>query len=624
MKKLMVVDDEAVITTQLEDRLHSMRYDVVGIASSGEESVRMAKELRPDLILMDIVMKGKLDGIDAAKKIKEDMDIPIIFLTAYANDKYIKRAKHAEPFGYIVKPFRENEIRANIEIALYRKDLERKQKQAERRIRRLLLAIEHNPYMIMITDIDGNIEFINNKFSQITNYTPEEVVGKDIRFLQSDKTSPEIFEEMRGEIASGEEWRGELCVRKKDGTSGLKYTVALPVKSINGDTIFSVLVSEKVAKRKKREEQLLKPKTLNVMRAITAGVAHEFNNIFAVVHGWAELLEGSFENEKESENGLHHIMKASDKGAEVVRRMLTFAKADNDTSKYIFFDLKRLIIQAIDFTFSEREKKAKAKGINYKLDKECIKETPDILCNAAELNEVLINIINNAFDAMPDGGCISFSTWSDGNTMFASISDTGHGMTEEVKEKIFDPFFTTRRPQRVGLGMGVAYSIMERHGGKVEVESEEKKGTKFTLSLPIKDGIVQQELSSRPQSLVARGLHILVVDDEDAMCDILDNYFSKVGHLVKVTNSGVEAIKLIKRDHYDLVLCDLVMPDVTGYDVIKALNGLDKVPKIGVSTGWNETLSSSEKKTLSVDFIIKKPFKLLELANHINTLFSDA
>ena len=180
MRRLMVVDDEAVIAMQLEDHLQSMKYDVVGTASSAEESVSMARKLCPDLILMDIVMEGKLDGIDAARMIKEEMDIPIIFLTAYADDKVVNRAMQAEPFGYIVKPFRESEIKANIEIALYRKGLEQKRKQAEERIRRLFLAIDHNPHIIMIIDIEGNIEFINNKFSQTIDYTSSEIIGKEI------------------------------------------------------------------------------------------------------------------------------------------------------------------------------------------------------------------------------------------------------------------------------------------------------------------------------------------------------------------------------------------------------------------------------------------------------------
>jgi len=126
MHKIMVVDDEAVITTRLEERLTSMGYEVVGKASSAKASISMAKRLRPDLILMDIVLPGKSDGIDASEKIKAELDIPIIFLTAYANDKFIKRAKKVEPYGYIVKPFQEKEIKAVIEVALHKKDMERK------------------------------------------------------------------------------------------------------------------------------------------------------------------------------------------------------------------------------------------------------------------------------------------------------------------------------------------------------------------------------------------------------------------------------------------------------------------------------------------------------------------
>jgi len=622
MKRLMVVDDEAVITTQLEDRLQSMKYDVVGTASSAEESVSMARELCPDLILMDIVMKGKLDGIEAAEIIKNEMDVPIIFLTGYTSDNYIKRAKQVMPFGYIVKPFREEDVRANIEIALYRKDLERKQKQAEERIRRLFLAIEHNPHIIVIMDIDGNFEFINNKFSQTTYYTSNEIIGKGISLLQSDKETSEVFKEMRDEIASGEEWRGVLCLRKKDGALCLKYTIAQPVKNISGDIIFSVLILQKVAEREKRRDELLQLEKMNSVRTIVAGIAHEFNNILAVVHGNAEVLEDGFENEKELKKGLHNIKKASDEGAGIVRDMITIAQSDKDTSEHLFFDLKQLIIQAIEAVMPGWKNIAHFSEMKYKIDRNGMKRVPGVFCNPTELREVFVNIINNALDAMPDGGRISFSTWSNEDTVFVEISDTGMGMSEEVKNRIFDPFFTTSRPERTGLGMGVAYSIITRHGGKIGVESEEGKGTTLTLSLPINNETKQQILSSRSApDKVAKGLSILVVDDEEEICSILDKFFSRVGHMVKAVSNGAEAIELAKREDFDLVICDLTMPGVTGHDVIKALNELDKVPKIGVSTGSIEDYSSAEANALKADFIINKPFRLLELANKINVLF---
>ena len=622
MKRVMVVDDEAVITTQLEDRLQFMKYDVVGTASSAEESVHMARELCPDLILMDIVMKGKLDGIDAAVKIKEDLDIPIIFLTAYADDRYIRRAMQAEPFGYIVKPFREEEIRANIEIALYRKKLDRKQKQGEERMRRLFLAIEHCPYMVLIMDVEGNVEYVNSAFVQRTNYTLKEVTGKDVSLLKSDETLPGIYKEVWDKIISGDEWRGELCIRKKDGTSCLKYTVAMPVEDINGNPLFSVLVLEKVAEREKRREGFLQLEKMNSVRTIVAGIAHEFNNILAVVHGSAEMLEDGFENEKELKKRLHNIKQASDHGAGIVRDMITIAKSDKDTSEYIFFDLRQLIVQAIDSAMPGWKNIAHFSEMKYKIDRNDMKRIPGVLCDPTELREVFINIINNALDAMPDGGCISFSTWSNENTVFVKISDTGIGMSKEVNNQMFDPFFTTRRPERTGLGMGVAYSIMKRHSGKMEVESEEGKGTTLTLSLPIKNEIKQQKRSSRSTpDKIAKSLSVLVVDDEEEICNILDTFFSREGHMVKAVSNGAEAIEMAKREDFDLVICDLTMPDVTGHDIVNALNELDKVPKIVISTGSIDDYSSAEVNALKTDFIINKPFKLIELANKINVLF---
>ncbi len=130
MPKIMVVDDEAIIAMQLEELITAMGYEVVGIASSGEEAVRMSEDLKPDLILMDIVMPGESDGIAAAKKIKEKLDVSIIFLTGYSESQLIERAKHVEPFGYIVKPFQEGQIRAAIEISLYKKVMEEELRKA--------------------------------------------------------------------------------------------------------------------------------------------------------------------------------------------------------------------------------------------------------------------------------------------------------------------------------------------------------------------------------------------------------------------------------------------------------------------------------------------------------------
>jgi len=237
-------------------------------------------------------------------------------------------------------------------------------------------------------------------------------------------------------------------------------------------------------------------------------------------------------------------------------------------------------------------------------------------------------MIHNSLDAMPDGGVITMATRCvqqegqlRGDFLEITFSDTGKGMSEEVKQKIFDPFFTTRRPQGTGLGMSVTYSIMNRHGGRIEVESEVGKGATFTLYIPIRKEVVQRVVPSEPvREIETKELRVLVADDEQEICVILKTFLSGKGHIVKVTNNGAEAIELSRREDFDLVLCDLAMPEVNGYDVIKALSELDKKPKIGITTGWGDKLKPIDEEALMVDFIIKKPFNLSELERKIGDL----
>ena len=304
--------------------------------------------------------------------------------------------------------------------------------------------------------------------------------------------------------------------------------------------------------------------------------------------------------------------------------MLKFAKTENDSNRFVSANIKEIIIQSIDFAKPRWKNEAQSKGINYKVDTDGMEKVPAILCNPAELREVFMNIINNALEAMPEGGCLTFTTRSDGDTVFTSVSDTGVGISESVKKRIFDPFFTTRTPVGTGLGMSTAYGIIIRHGGSIEVESEEGKGATFNIRIPINSDSTQQKPSAKPvnQEITANKLCVLVVDDSEEMCVVMDNFLTMRGHTVTVVNSGAEAIELAGKKDFDLVLCDLSMPDVYGYDVIEALNKLEKRPKTGIMTGWNEKLKPIDDEVYKVDFIIKKPFKHAELAMRINSLFN--
>jgi PAS domain S-box-containing protein len=375
-------------------------------------------------------------------------------------------------------------------------------------------------------------------------------------------------------------------------------------------------------KRKQAEEALLQSEKLKSIGTITSGIAHEFNNILAIISGNVQLLEASYKDHEELTKALRTIKRATNDGAEISRRMLKFTNTAKETAGFMPFDISELINQAIVFTMPRWKNMAQVKGINYHMDTEGMKRVPSILCNPTELREVFVNIINNALDAMPDDGRISFSTWSGEDTIFISISDTGEGMSEEVKKNIFDPFFTTKLALGTGLGMSTAYGIVTGHGGKIEVESEVGKGTTYTLQFPAATKTDSPEESSEPeQEIMNKCLRILVVDDEEEICNILDKFFSKKGHLVRTVDNGREAIELAKIDDYDLVLCDMAMPEVFGYDVIKALNKLEKRPMIGIITGWGEKLKPIDDEEFKVDFIIRKPLVFSELTRLINELF---
>ncbi len=631
MSKVMLVDDEAVITMQLEKRLPTMGYDVVGTASSGEESILMARDLKPSLILMDIVMPGRLDGIDAAEIISKELDIPIIFLTAYTDDKFIERAKNVEPYGYIIKPFNEREIRPNIEIALYKKESEQRQKQAVERIRKLSGIVEQNPCMIMITDTKGNIEYVNPRFTQFTGYTSGEVIGKNLCFLKSGEIPPEVYKELWDTIMSGREWRGEFCNKKKNGEIYWEYAFISPIKDVEGVINHFVAVKADITEWKQRGEMLLHLQKLKALEVITSGISHEFSNILAVISGSVQLLKESYKDsvpprcEEELMDKLDIIRESTDNGAEIIRMMNEFIKVkEDDPSGFIAFDIRELIKQVIDFTLPKLKNMAQAKGITYHIDREGLKKVPALQGNPSELREVLVNIMNNAMDAMPDGGCITFRTLSEDDTAIVSISDTGEGMTEEVQKQIFDPFFTTRRPKGTGLGMSVAYGIITRHGGNIDVESEVGNGSTVTIRLPIKKGTAGSKVSIKTiKRKNLKKLNILMVGDEENICMVLDKFLSGEGHKVEVVKNGVEAIKLIKSEGLDLVLCDLSMPDVFGYELIKALNELEKRPKVGVIDGGKDEKEITRGEDLKVDFFVRKPFELSEIRRNIRNVFGD-
>jgi len=235
-------------------------------------------------------------------------------------------------------------------------------------------------------------------------------------------------------------------------------------------------------------------------------------------------------------------------------------------------------------------------------------DLPMILGNPSELREVLTNIIFNAVDAMPEGGKITISTRLRGDRVEVKIADTGVGMTEEVKKRVFDPFFTTKGVTNSGLGMSVSYGIIKRHGGEILIESQPGMGTTFIIHLPIGYGEEKAEekvFKTVPKVPFAR---ILVIDDEDSVRSVLSQMLRAKGYQVAVASNGEEGIERFKNEKFDLVLTDLGMPRISGWDVGKALKRLDPKVPIAMITGWGMELNREKMNESGIDLIVSKPF----------------
>ena len=661
------MDDRENNLMLVEDLLTGEGYNVVSAVNGKDALEKLQAEKEIDLIISDILMPV-MDGFMFCENVKRDeklRNIPFVFSTAsFIEEKDEALALKLGAKKFIRKPFEPSEFLELVQELLKDVDngkikrqeislengnevnrlynerlvekLEKKvlaleneiteRKQAEEALQRsssLLSSVIESPENIIIFALDTNYNYLSFNTSHVK--VMKKVYDVDIEIGQNNLIYIQKEDErLRAEQNYKRVLKGERFVKiQKYGQSNSRLWYELlfnPIYDNSGYVVgFTVFVID-ITEHKRMEEALLKSEKLKSIGTLAAGISHEFNNILAVISGTIQLLNVTHKDDEGLKKPFSTMKMAVDDGALISRKMLKFTKTDNDAEGFVSFDIRDLIMQSIDFTSPRWKNEAQTNGIDYQINMDGMKSVSSIMCNSSELREVFINIINNALDAMPDGGTLSFSTWSDENTVFVCISDTGDGMSEETKRNIFDPFYTTKMAAGTGLGMSLSYGIITRHGGNIEVESEEGKGTKFTLQFPttnesaslITDHEQEQELSER-------NMRILVVDDEDALCVVLDEFFSRCGNKVKTVNNGSDAINIVKSEEFDLVLCDLAMPDISGYDVVEALNKLEKRPKIGIITGCGKKLNSMEE-SMDVDFIARKPFNFSELTKQINDL----
>ena len=361
---------------------------------------------------------------------------------------------------------------------------------------------------------------------------------------------------------------------------------------------------------KAAQETLVRGATLRAVGELAAGAAHHLNNLMAVVLGRTQLLLHK-NRVPEMAPALRTIERAAVDAADTVRRIQAFSRAQHGGTASEL-DLNETVRESIDFTRARWEDEAHVRGAGVEMVFEP-GELPPVLGRKAELREVLTNLILNAVDALPSGGRVLVRSWSEPGRVVVSIRDSGVGMSPEVRDRAFEPFFTTKGVQRLGLGLAVAYGLVTSHGGQISLDAGEGQGTTVTLWIPAAGA------AEAPTAVSVAGPEppgrILVVDDEADVREMLADVLMSHGHHVTLAGGGREALRSFEQGDYDLVITDLGMPEINGWEVARAVKALRASMPVLLLTGWADAVDTQAGR---VDAVIKKPFDMTKLAAAVN------
>jgi GAF domain-containing protein/CheY-like chemotaxis protein len=362
------------------------------------------------------------------------------------------------------------------------------------------------------------------------------------------------------------------------------------------------------------QDQLVRTEKLRALGEMASGVAHDFNNLLASVLGRAQLLLRRV-REPQQRQWLEVIERSALDGAQTVKRLQEFTRIRRD-QPLIPLDLNAVVRDALDITQSRWREEPMSRGIVIEL-RTAFAPLPPVVGDAAELREAMTNIILNAVDAMPRGGTLEMTTAAAGEGIEVTVRDTGTGMTPAVREKIFDPFFTTKGPQGTGLGLSMTYGIVSRHGASIAVETEEGRGTTFRLTFQPAAAATTPPPQSTAHAPAVRSLHCLVVDDEEPVRTVLADILESAGHTVVTEGDGAAAITRFRGERFDLVLTDLAMPRVSGWQVARAIKETAPQTPVFLVTGFGVELSADERRAHGVEQILVKPLQMQDILDAV-------
>ncbi|HJQ99175.1 MAG TPA: ATP-binding protein [Candidatus Polarisedimenticolaceae bacterium] len=480
--------------------------------------------------------------------------------------------------------------------------------------------VESSPDSILIVQ-DGVVRFVNRSFSETFGVGEAEI--ESVEFQLSKIFDPSSAALAAGRIAAWERGEApspaEVLAQDAQGRTRHLELRGSRIEYQGRPAAECLLVDMTEAKRLR--ERLGETEKLRALGELASGVAHDFNNLLGAILGRAQLLRRR-KLDGDVDHDIAVIEKAAQDGRETVRRIQEFSRTRRD-KKFEPVDLAEVVADALEITKTRWSDDALARKVQIKPAFDRVEVAP-VMGNASELREVFTNLILNAVDAMPQGGKLTLTCVREGERIVARVTDTGVGMTEEIRTHLFDPFFTTKGTRGMGLGMSVVYGIVTRHEGKIEVMTSLGKGTTFVLDFPV--ATVKQlpvaggDGAALPQLM--RPGRILVVDDEPEVAAVVKDVLIGAGHKVDTAISGRDALQMLEVSPYDVVFTDLGMPDMSGWEVAERIGDTKSGIQVALVTGWGTSLDEADARRRGVEAVVHKPFEIDELVKIAHRLLS--
>lgn len=629
---ILVVEDERLVARDIQTSLTDLGYKVPSTAASADQAIRLASELCPDLVLMDIRIKGERDGIDTAAILRERFDVPIVYLTAYADEGTVERAKHTQPFGYLMKPVKTYELRSAIEIALFKHEMDKQLRDRERWLATTMRSIGD---AIISTDASGRINYMNPVAEELTGWQSARAVGRMseeiLRLVRDDRARTPMDNPLQVAMEEVRLLNVEGVLVRQSAEDRFITDSTAPIVSDGGSVLGAVMVFRDVSEQRQLQRQLELSDRLATVGSMVASVAHEVNNPLSFILANLEFaLEevrrwggepASPPEMREVEGALADAEEGAKRVAKIVVDLKAFTRPPVDSDETA--DLNEVLNWSLAVAGHEllsRGRVVRAFG-----------KVPPVQASAARLGQVFINLLINAAHALNLDGratnqIVVTSRTDDEGRAVGEIRDNGCGMTSEVLANVFQPFFTTKaHGGGTGLGLSVSHGIVDRYGGTITFESEPGKGTLARVVLPAAE--VRPPPAQRAHPPVVSGLrgHLLVVEEEPLVRSALRRVLASQ-HAVACPRSPAEALAIVSGGmRFDLILCDLTAPSLAGIAFHREIMRCDPGQGQRMVFLIGATLAPAVVEFLSSvpNRRIEKPCDTLELRRTVNDLLGE-